>query len=365
MIRSEAVYRQLVVLFGLGAVACGGGGGSPDASPDAYVAPPFTHGVSTLDGFGDHGLVDGDRNTAMFSNPVNTALGPDGNIYIADFDNGAIRRATPAGDVTTVYTAINFVRPFGLAFGADGTLYVSTDNDDTVAHDPMTGTVWKLDLTAKPVTATVIVRGIGRARGLALLPGGKLVMTDFLHHTIRTLDPSNGQITLVAGAQDVPGFMDGGASIARFNAPYGVVVIPGPKLIVADYENQRLREVALDGTTSTIAGTGVAGYNDAAALSAQFHHPESLAIDGSGTIYIGDIDNWRVRRLDATFTAVDTLAGDGTGGYKDSDNRLTAELYGLEGMVSSGDGKLLYVADGDRGEEGLPYHRVRVVTVSQ
>ena len=362
MITWSSVYRKLVVSISLLCGACGGGGGTPDASYDAYVAPPFKHGVSTLDGFGDHGLVDGDRNTAMFSNPVNTALGPDGNIYIADFDNGAIRRADPAGNVTTVYTATNFVRPFGLAFGADGTLYVSTDNDDTGAHDLMTGTVWKLDVTAK--TASVVVRGIGRARGLAVLPDGRLVMTDFLHHTIRTLDPSNGNITLIAGAQDVPGFMDGGASIARFNAPYGVVVIPGPKLIVADYENQRLREVALDGTTSTIAGNGTAGYMDGAALSAQLHHPESLAIDGSGTIYIGDIDNWRVRRLDATFTTVDTLAGDGTAGYMDSDDRLTAELYGLEGMVATTDGKTLYVADGDRGEPGLPYHRVRVVTVS-
>ena len=365
MITSSLVYRKLVVLIAVVAGACGGGGGSPDASPDAYIAPPFTNGVSTLDGFGDHGLVDGDRNTAKFSNPVNTALGPDGKIYIADFDNGAIRRADPQGNVDTVYTSTTFVRPFGLAFGADGTLYVSTDNDDTGAHDPMTGTVWKLDLTAKPVTATVIVRGIGRARGLAVLPDGKLVMTDFLHDTIRTLDPTSGNITLIAGAQDVPGFMDGDMSVARFNAPYGVVVIPGPKLIVADFENQRLREVALDGTTSTIAGNGTPGYMDGAALSAQFHHPESLAIDGSGTIYIGDIDNWRVRRLDATFTTVDTLAGDGTGGYMDSDNRLTAELYGLEGMVATTDGKLLYVADGDRGNEGLPYHRVRVVTVSQ
>src|SRR5262249_8676270 len=225
-------------------------------------------------------------------------------------DNGAIRRSDANGNVETVYKATNFVRPFGLAFGADGTLYVSTDNDDTGAHDLMSGTVWKLDLGAGTTTATVIVRGIGRARGLAVLPDGRLVMTDFLHQTIRTLDPSNGQITLVAGAQDVPGFMDGDASIARFNSPYGAGVIPGPKLIVADFENQRLREVALDGTTSTIAGTGTAAYMDGAALSAQFHHPESLAIDGSGTIYIGDIDNWRVRRLDATFTTVDTLAGD-------------------------------------------------------
>jgi sugar lactone lactonase YvrE len=357
------VYRKLVITIALGAGACGGGGGGPpDASPDAYVAPPFTHGVSTLCGFGDHGLIDGDRNTAKLSNPVNAALGPDGKIYVADFDNGAIRRADADGNVDTVYSASNFVRPFGLAFGADGTLYVATDNDDTGGHDLMSGTVWKLDVAAK--TATVIVRGIGRARGLAVLPDGKLAMTDFLHDTIRTLDPATGAIALVAGAQDVPGFADGDVSIARFSSPYGVVVVPGPKLVVADFDNQRVREVALDGTTTTIAGSGAAGYLDADALSAQFRHPESLAIDSNGAIYIGDTDNWRVRRLDPTFTTIDTLAGNGLGGYRDDDDRLSAEIYGLEGMVASTDAKSLYVADGDRGEDTRPYHRVRVVTVS-
>jgi sugar lactone lactonase YvrE len=365
VIPSTSVRLRSLVVISLCATACGGGGGTPpDAAPDAYVAPPFTHGVSTLAGDGDYGLVDGDRNTARFWNPVNLAWGPDGKIYVADFDNGAIRRADPQGNVDTVYRdPSHFQRPFGLAFTADGALYVGTDNDDTGAHNLMTGTVWKVDVAAK--TATVVVRGIGRARGLAALPDGKLVVTDFLHHTIRTLDPKTGTLTLVAGAEDVPGYMDGAGGVARFDAPYGVAVTTSganPVLIVADYANQRLRQVALDGTTTTIAGDGTAAFKDGAALSAELDHPQGVAIDASGTVYVTDTDTWRVRRLAGG--TVDTIAGNGIGGYADNDDRLAAQLYGLEGLCLSSDGKSLYVADGSRGDDTQPYHRVRVVDIT-
>ena len=370
MILSSSVRRTLslsitAVVWG----ACGGGGGSPDApSPDAYVAPPFTHGVSTLAGFSDFGLIDGDRSTAEFHNPVNVALGPDGMIYIADFDNGAIRRSDTSGNVTTVYKdPAHFQRPFGLAFATDGSLYVGTDNDDTGAHSDTSGTVWKLDVTAG--TAAVVAKGIGRARGLAFLPDGRLVVTDFLHHTVSTMDVTTGAMTLLAGAAGAPGFMDGAATIARFDEPYGVVVIgdsSAPTIVVADFMNQRLRAVALDGTTSTIAGTGATGWVDGDALAAaKFDHPEGLAADASGTLYVTDADNWRVRRMTTGATpTVDTIAGDGTGGYMDADDRLAAELYGLEGLTATSDGKTLYVADGSRGDDTEPYHRVRVVTMN-
>ncbi|HTJ40447.1 MAG TPA: SMP-30/gluconolactonase/LRE family protein [Kofleriaceae bacterium] len=351
-----------IVAISLCAAACGGGNaGPPDASsPDAYKAPPFTAGVSTLAGAPDYGFVDGDRDTARFWNPVNVIVGPDDKIYVADFDNGAIRRSDKDGNVETVYKDSKFMRPFGLVFDASGALYVSTDNDDTGAHTLLSGTIWKIDTTAK--TAEVVVRGIGRARGLAMLPDGKIVMTDFLHQTIRTLDPTTKAITIIAGAEDVPGFADATGADARFDAPYGVVVVSGPSLVVADWGNQRLRAVALDGTTSTIAGDGTAAWLDGAALSARFDHPQGLAVAADGTIYVSDMDTFRVRRL--ANGMVDTIAGNGTGGYMDADDRLAAELYGLEGLGLSADGKKLYVADGDRGEDIEPYHRVRVVTIT-
>ncbi|TMQ06243.1 MAG: hypothetical protein E6J91_38400 [Deltaproteobacteria bacterium] len=58
-----------------------------------------------------------------------------------------------------------------------------------------------------------------------------------------------------------------------------------------------------------------------------------------------------------------TVIGDGTAGYKDTDDLLAAELFGIEGLALSGDGKTLYIADGNRGNP-LPYNRIRTVNLT-
>src|SRR4029079_9772045 len=117
---------------------------------------------------------------------------------------------------------------------------------------------------------------------------GRIVLSDYLHATVSLLDPVRAKVTLLAGAYDVPGFMDGAADIARFSGPYGVAVTPGdpPMLIVADYNNDRVREIGLDGTTATIAGDGAAAFGEGPAASAHFNHPVGIAIDAAGTIYL-------------------------------------------------------------------------------
>ncbi len=92
--------------------------------------------------------------------------------------------------------------------------------------------------------------------------------------------------------------------------------------------------------------------------SAEFSHPQALAIDKNDTIYVTDLGNFRIRRVKGE--TVDTIAGDGKGGWIDADNPLDAELYGLEGMSVNGDGTMLYVADGTRGE-AVPHNYVRTV----
>ena len=76
----------------------------------------------------------------------------------------------------------------------------------------------------------------------------------------------------------------------------------------------------------------------------------------NGDLYVTDDDNFRIRKV--TTEGVVTIAGDGTGGYKDADDPLQGELYGLEGLAFNSDESLLYVADGSRGEN-VPFNRVR------
>jgi sugar lactone lactonase YvrE len=339
---------------------CTGGGSSMTGGDDTGGGDdgdvPFTNGVSSLAGAADAGYVDGARKVARFSNPVNVVY-RDGLLYVADFDNGKLRVIdVDTHDTSTVATPAGFKRPFGMAFAADGTLYVSTDNDQAGNHTAMSGTIWRVDLDKK--TAVVVANALGRPRGLAVLPDGRLAVADYLHHVIELVDVNTGAATTIAGSWDVPGMVEGAGAIARFSAPYNIVVRGDGKLMVTDFDNSRIRLVGLDGATTTLTGTTGAGATDGAMASAQFSHPQAMSMASNGDVYVTDLGNFSVRRISGD--QVTTVAGDGKGGYVDSDNPLAAELYGLEGLSVVPDGSMVYVADGNRGES-VPYNRVRQV----
>ena len=331
-------------------------GGGDDGGGGGDDAPPFTNGVSTLSGHADPGFVDGPRGTARFNNPVNVAYGPDNKLYVADFDNDKIRIVDPqTGDTTTLIQQENFERPFGMVFAADGTFYVSTDNNTAGGHDGRSGTIWKIDLARK--TASPVVENIGRARGMAVLTDGKIAFTDFQAHTISLLDPGTRQVTILAGSLGQAAFVDAQGPAARFNAPYGIVQRADGKLVVADQYNNRIRLVGLDGSVSTLLGS-TAGFADGALGGARLSLPQALAQTASGDIYITDLSNYRVRKLSGD--SLTTVVGSGEGGYLDSDDKLSAEVYGLEGLSVEADGSLMFIADGGRGET-VPFNRIRSV----
>ncbi len=289
---------------------------------------------------------------------MNTLYTPDA-IYVADFDNGLVRVVGLDGTTTTLVRQADFSRPFGLARAASGALYVQTDNAPGGAHSTTTGTIWRID--AGSHAAVALATNLGRPRGLAMLPDGRIAMADYLHHVVEVLDPATGVTTILAGTFDASGYLDATGAAARFARPYGVAVRDGA-LIVADYENHRIRSVDLaTRAVTTLAGTGTAGTADGAAADAQFDLPQGVAVDAAGTIYVTDTGSFRIRRIRGT--TVDTIAGDGIGGFRDADDPRAAAFWGLEGLAVRPDGAALYVADGSRGED-LPYHRVRVVDLS-
>jgi sugar lactone lactonase YvrE len=310
-------------------------------------APPFTSGVSTLAGAADSGLVDGDRDVARFHNPVNVAIAPDGRVFVADYDNDALRTVERDGTTTTVLHQAMFARPFGLAF-ADGVLYISTDADENGVKDQppaaMTGSIWRMDLVTKEVT--IVANAIGRPRGLTVLADGRLAIADYVHHVVSLVDATTGEVTTLAGTWDAPGLADDVGAAARFSSPYSLVQRPDGRLVVTDLANARLRVVGLDGTVETLDVVGLV-------------QPEAITITSGGDLYITDTRNFRVQRIRDGM--VETIAGDGNAGYVDADDPLASELYGLEGLAI--DGSMLFVADGTRGDD-VPYNRVRQVDLT-
>ncbi len=326
-----------------------GGGGGGDL-------PPFTNGVSTLTGHAEAGFVDGPRGTARFNNPVNVVYGPDGKLYVADFDNSKIRVVNPdTGDTQTLIQQENFQRPFGMVFGADGTFYVSTDRNPAGVQDGRSGTIWKVNLSTK--TATPIIENIGRARGMVVLTDGKLAFTDFQAHTISIVDPATKQVSILAGSLGQAAYADATGPAARFNAPYGIVQRADGKLVVADQFNNRIRLVGLDGSVTTLLGSS-AGFADGSGGGAKLSMPQAVAMTSNGDIYITDLSNYRIRKLSGD--SLTTVVGAGEGGYRDSDDKLAAEVYGLEGLTLKPDGSMMFIADGGRGES-VPFNRIRSV----
>lgn len=344
--------------------ACGGGspatdaGGDDGGSGDAPPPPPCSHGslalaAATLAGCSISGNADGPREDARFSNPTNVALAGDGAIYVADFDNGRVRALDATGATSTLVAQDHFAHPFGLAV-AGATLYVETDDDDQGGHSIQTGTIWSVDRATG--AATVIARDLGRPRGIALLPDGKLALADHMHHVVSVLDPATGTVTPLAGMLDVPGDVDATGSAARFAQPYDVVVLPDGDLAVSDQDNHRIRRVTLAGVVTNLAGSGTPGTIDGPAAVAQFVAPQGLALAPDGTLYVTDIKAHLVRAIAAD--DVSTAVGDGTAGFLDSDDPRGARLYGLEGIDA--DATRLVIADGNGGD-GMPFHRVRRV----
>jgi DNA-binding beta-propeller fold protein YncE len=317
-----------------------------------------TSGVSTLAGAAASGFVDGPSCQARFHNPVNVAYGPDGNVYVADFDGGKIRVVSGGdGTVSTLINDPSFSRPFGLAFAPNGTLYATTDNNPNNQHTEKSGSVWKIDIHAK--TATAVAVDLGRPRGIFVMKDGRLVLSDYQNHVIEILDPGTGMVTPLAGTYGAMGFADGAGAAARFNIPYDVVQRSDGSLIVSDWGNQKLRIVTLTGTVTTMAGS-TAGFADGTMSDAKFNHPQGLAIDSNDNVYLTDVDNFRVRKISgATIT---TIAGDGHDGFLDSDDPMAAEFHGLEGLTVTPDGSKVYVADGTRGED-VPYNSIREIDV--
>ncbi|HET6612230.1 MAG TPA: SMP-30/gluconolactonase/LRE family protein [Kofleriaceae bacterium] len=345
---------------GIGPFVDGGvsdGGGVPDGGGIPDDAGPLPAGVATLAGSGMAGFADGFRDGAMLANPVNVAVLPGGDVVVADFDNNAIRRVTPEGLVTTMVSEdAGLVRPFGLAVGEDGNVFVETDGNGEGGDG---GAIWLLSPDAG--TITVVADNVGRPRGLAVLDDGRVALSDDQAHTISLLDPDTGDIQVLAGAPGQAGFLDGTGGEARFSAPADVVVDPDGALLVADNHNHRIRRVTLAGQVTTVAGTGMAASDDGAALDATFNGPQGLAVSEDGTVFVSEMGGHVIRRLAGG--QVTTVAGTGTAGFENGDPDQ-AEFFGLEGIDLDAGSGILYIADGNQGNPG-PYNRVRRLTLAE
>jgi hypothetical protein len=151
---------------------------------------------------------------------------------------------------------------------------------------------------------------------LALDGAGNLFVADDTR--IRKVAPDGSTTTLAGGGNG--GFADGtgGANgTARFSEPAGLAVDGAGNVYVADALNYRIRKIASDGTTTTLAGSGPGpGVVDGPGGVAIFFQPRGVAVDDAGNVYVADTGNYLIRRV-APDGFTTRVAGDGNWGFVD------------------------------------------------
>jgi uncharacterized protein (TIGR03437 family) len=297
--------------------ALGVNGVAIDASGTLYIADSVSNRilkvtaagiVTTLAGNGaiTYAGDGGPARNASFFTPVGVAVDTAGNVYIADSLNNRIRKVTPAGTISTVAgngspgfsgdggpaTSAAIWAPSGVAVDSAGNLYIA---------DLTNGRIRKVDAGG---TIRTVPGGdnLFLPAGIAVDSAGNIYVAEVGNNRIRKLTTA-GVISTVAG-NGVKGFSgDGGpataASLNLFGAHDGLAVDNAGNLYIPDIANNRVRKVDTSGLITTIAGNGIAGFSGdgSPATTAGLNNPSDITIDSSGNLYIADTTNNRVRKL--------------------------------------------------------------------
>jgi hypothetical protein len=346
-LRYAFIYLSIFTLF----ASC-----SKNSSPAPVHVKQWN--VTTLAGSSTPGFTDGDTTHVQFNNLQAITTDYNGNLYVGDIGNAAVRQVTYAGHVTTY--AGNSVGspnpPFGNIYGLvrdnQGNLYTSESfavirkivsgtsssifaGSGTLQYVDGTGTnaafnyaanmaidaqnnIFLPDydnnggfllrkITPAGVVSTITLQdntGISsNAQGnlhylycITLDASGNIYVTSNGNCLIKKISPA-GVVTVLAGSVN-PGFKDGAGTAAQFYGIAGLACDASGNLWVSDSNNQSIREVTPDGTVTTIAGNGGPGYMDAKGSAALFKYPSGIVVDNTGVLYVTDNGNNRVRRLE-------------------------------------------------------------------
>ncbi len=266
------------------------------------------------------GFVDGANQNALFFQPWGIAADTNGNLYVADTGNIALRKVAASGTnwVTTTLWQGGFLG--GAAVDGAGNLYVVDSGDDVILKVAGSGPNWASTVLAGSVGVAGSADGSAGTdaalfdypRGIAASAYGLLCVADSLNNTIRQVTAA-GEVSTLAGAAGGQGNADGAADQARFNGPLGLAADAQRNVYVADSRNNAIRCVSPSGFVTTLAGApgGVAGSVDGAGRNAAFDLPAAVAVDAATNVYVADSGNNEIRKLAWAGTNwwVTTLAG--------------------------------------------------------
>ncbi len=341
--------------------------GGPDGAAATTIPDPEPGQIITVVGTGTSGdSGPGLAPVTLLDNPWAIAIGSDGNINIANTGRNVILIVDKGAFVSTVAPASGQTldAPRGITVGPGGSVLYADTNHHQIGRIDADGSITTVagsstgDGDYAGDDGPAIEAQLNAPHGLATASDGALFVADTLNDVIRRIDPL-GTITTIAGTGEA-GLSgdDGPATAAQLNAPVGVAVGPDGAIYVADTDNHRIRRISLDGTITTIAGTGSeGGYtgDGGDAVDAQLDGPSGVAVGLDGTIYVADTFNDVIRRISVD-GIITTIAGTGEPGDSgDGGHAGEAQLDGPRGVAVGPDGDI-YVADTNN-------HKIRRIDV--
>lgn len=298
--------------------------------------------VTTLAG-GTSGSSDGMGAAASFGSPRGIAIDSNGDLYVADTWNFSIRKITPAGMVSTLTLSGNETPsgkyyPSGIAVDSTGNLYVSDSYNDSIRKITPQGIVSTL---AGSKNGSGSPSSEGQFAGIVLDSANNIYASYAYGHVIRKISPM-GSVTDMAGGVD--GLLDGTGANARFSSPAGMATDNAGNLFVVDWNNHNVRKVTSAGRVTTVAGNdGVLNDGgDGTGTAAGFYQPDGICADGTGNLYVADTANNKIRKISPE-GVVTTLAGTGNGALTDGAPSVASFNY-PNGITIDANGNL-YVTD--------------------
>ncbi|GAB3739867.1 hypothetical protein GCM10027594_19980 [Hymenobacter agri] len=303
------------------------------------------------------GTVDGPGLQARFNWPQGMALGANGVLYVADTENGTIRKISPKGEVSTlagkapaqgyadgVGEQVRFNKPVGVAVDKAGTVYVADQRNHAVRKITADGTVSTLAGTPARTyrSGNRELLPLEKPTALAFGPGGDLYVADEAAGCIYRINPATGALSTWVSREQ---YLAVASQAPRFRG-YTLVSLVFDKAgtgYVGD-EQGVIRKISPSGTVSDWVGTaGQGGFADGSGPDAQLGKPAGLAIAPDGTLYVADERYAVVRRITPA-GQVTTVAGSGDQvGYVDA--RGTAARFTLPIGIAVGADGTLFVVD--------------------
>jgi sugar lactone lactonase YvrE len=333
-------------------IADSGNGVIRRVSPAGIITTIAGNGTGGYSGDG------GPATQAALNFPASVSSDPSGNVYISDHNNTVIRMIDPSGNIHTVAgnhvggfsgdggpaTAAELGYPLAVLADGNGNFYIADTNNNRVRKVDSSGTIttfagngsYQVSGDGGPATSA----GLGPVNSLLLL-GNKLYIAT--QSRIWAVDMTTQLINIIAGSS-VFGFNGDGmpALSTLIGFPRGMASDPEGDIFVAELINERIRKIDSSQTVTTVAG----GYIGDGRLGpgAALNNPWHIAFDPAGNLYIAEYGGNRVRKV-STDGTISTFAGTGITGYSgDGGPASLATLAAPEAVATNSTGDI-FVAD--------------------